>query len=127
MRIRIFPLSILLDGGTDIIRNVYSFLTLKEALVVRQTCGRLHAGTDAFRYSQLLVNHVGELCEWQKNMMTSGKERSFCYRRKQQMTICNLTHNDKLRAILLNESLKNADMLLYELILEEPTLRQLVW
>lgn len=110
--------SILLDCGPEIIQNIYSFMPLREALVVRQTCRSLNTGTDAFRYSQLISKRIAfaSTSFLASTGFTSANESSIGYLLRQRLTLCNLSHNDKLRALLLNESLKDADRLLEHLV-----------
>jgi len=92
--------SLLLDSYPDILENVYSFLTLKEALVLRRTCRQLNNDTDIFRCS-LIVD---------SNMVARIKfDQAHAYHVRyldlQERALYNLTRTADLRALLRNETL----------------------
>lgn len=102
--------SFLLECNVDIICKVYSFLNLKDGLIVRRTCRALNAGTDAFQHCQLAyyLRARGAIDE-PPNMLGFASSRKMFdqYEMKQLKTICNFNHNGNLRAILRNESLNH--------------------
>ena len=82
----------LLECSSEIMRNVYSFLTLKDALEVRRTCHELHDGNvDVFQYSNL------------ETLKDVSVETKWKYHHEQRFVLCNLGSADKLRAVLRNE------------------------
>lgn len=91
--------SLLLQSQPEILRNVYSFLKLKEALVLRQVHRQLNnASNDIFQYSVIMSYDAmkrqgfldGYICE---------------YMNKQEKALCNLPDNQSLQAVLQNETL----------------------
>lgn len=85
--------SLLLESRPEILRKVYSFLTLKEALVLRRTHRRFNeASDDIFQYSVIMSRDIDPNC-------------CFDYLNKQDRVFCNLSDNDNLRAVLRNETL----------------------
>jgi len=90
---------LLLDFQPEIMRKVYSFLMLKDALVVRRTCRQLnnHAN-DIFRYS-----HIMDIDKMRQRKYASID--NWKYLRIQDRVLCNLGSNDYLRAVLQNEHL----------------------
>jgi len=100
-RVTNLPSSLLLECRPEIMRNVYSFLTLQEALHVRRTCHQLHADNDdAFRYSCLV------------SCLSDGI--SMKYWRFQECAIMRACENtNKLCALLRNETLSRAIHLSY--------------
>lgn len=82
--------SSLLKCSPEVLRNVYSFLNLKEALVVRHTCRQLaDTANDIFRYSFIMDKIQQMRVNW--NI--------------QKRIICNPVSIDNLRAVLCNETL----------------------
>jgi len=91
--------SYLLECRPEILRNVYSFLLLKEALELRRTCHQLHGdNVDAFQYSYLV--HAETL-----NNHGLPKSIISTYLMNQKRVQCNLANADQLRALLRNETL----------------------
>ncbi len=84
----------LLECSSEIMRNVYSFLTLKDSLEVRRTCHELHDGNmDVFQYSNLESFPIFPgIPKWK-------------YQCTQRVVLCILDSADKLRKLLRNETI----------------------
>ena len=92
--------SILFNTHPDILRKVYSFLTLKEALVLRRTHRHFNeSSNDIYQYS-VIMNDIA----LEKQGLVD-KERTK-YLASQTQGLCNLVDNENLRAVLRNESLR---------------------
>ncbi len=95
-----FTRSLLLETQPEILRKVYSFLMLKEALVLRQTHRQFnYASNDLYQYSVLMDYDV---------MVNRGFNNDFIdeYMRKQRKGVYSLlSDNESLRAVLRNETL----------------------
>lgn len=84
----------LLLDAPEILRNVYSFLTLKEALPVHRTCRHLRQNDlDVFQYSYIVPS---------PGYHNPAREK---YDRAQNHVLCNLGSTDALRAVLRNKTL----------------------
>ena len=93
--------SFLLDTHPEILRKVYSFLSLKEALSLRQVHRMFNgASNDIFQYSFIMNEDV---------MKNHGFDRVYAgeYERNQTQALCNLRNYENLRAVLRNETLKS--------------------
>lgn len=97
--------SLLLEAQPEINRNVYSFLTLKEALILRCTHRQFSntASQDIFQYSFIMnrkaLTERGFAMEYQS------------YLEKQKSFICRLPDPENLRAYLRNETFENDENL----------------
>ena len=90
--------SLLLQAQPEILRKVYSFLSLKEALILRQTHRQFNeAANDLYQYSFIMNENV------LKRQGIAGND--YFYTSKQTKTVCNLVDNENLRALLRNETL----------------------
>lgn len=87
----------------EILRRVYSFLLLQDALQIRCTCHELHEynNTDVFRYSCIMERSRS----LQKREGTSNEASK--YMEIQAYVLCNLDSIDALHALLQNETFKN--------------------
>lgn len=96
---------LLLQGGPNILQQVYSFLTLQEAMVVRGLCHELHNNDySAFRFSHFLdMNTSAKLDGASEN----GGTKYFV--NQGRVIFCSFDKIDMLRAILANETLTRAN------------------
>lgn len=90
--------SLLLDSYGDILENVYSFLALKEALVLRRVCRQLNNDTDIFRCSIIVDSNM-------VSRMAVPSSRHQRYLDRQERALCNLASAASLRALLANRTL----------------------
>lgn len=89
--------SLLLQAQPDLLRKVYSFLSLKEALILRQTHRQFNeAANEIYQYSFIMNENV---------LKRQGIAGNDFYTSKQTKTVCNLVDNENLRAVLRNETL----------------------
>lgn len=90
--------SLLLESHPDILGNIYSFLTLKEAVVLRKCCQQLKNDTTIFRCCNILddttVSRVQSSNYWQKFRLN-----------RQEKALCNISNSSHFRALLLNKTL----------------------
>lgn len=85
---------------SDILRNVYSFLTLKEALPLRSTCRRLNDERgEIYQYSVIIMNRNVLV---QRGLTIS---KSLLYVMEQERALKNISDSGNLRALLRNETL----------------------
>lgn len=92
--------SLLLEMHPEILRKVYSFLELKEALFLRQTNRRFNnASRDIFQYRSFIMND--DALE-KRGFVATDRIR---YTLKQETLLCNLPDAENLRAVLRNETL----------------------
>lgn len=103
--------SIFLQSGPEIKRHVYSFLSLQESLVLRNTCHQLSQDTNVLQYS-CIVKYVPRRYMSNHQVLATHEKA-----KRQEQFIINLRNMDHLRSILHNENLKGAaDNLLHALV-----------
>ena len=92
--------SLLLDSQPEILRTVYSFLTLKEALPLRQVHRKFNNElcNDLYQYSFIVDSDALKERGFDRNYRTN-------YLMNQTQGLCNLVDNENLQAILRNETL----------------------
>lgn len=89
--------SLLVDGcAPEIMRRVYSFLNLQEALQVCCTCRQFNNSTDAFLYCYISCIHRQDVHVKEPERLLGVKQNKILY---------NLQRTDKLRALIQNKSL----------------------
>lgn len=100
--------SSLLVDTPDIMKNVYSFLSLKEALEMRRTCRHLRANDcDLFQYCVIAI-----VDKYGFRSLGHGKERLSAVR-----ILCNLGSAERLRAALCNKTLPSTrEGMLWDLV-----------
>lgn len=88
--------SFLLDSSPEILGKVYSFLFLKEALILRQVHRHLNdAANGIYQYSIITSN---------KNMRKDQGfewDTAIKYMQGQHLVLCNISNDENLRAVLL--------------------------
>lgn len=94
--------SLLLETQADILRKVYSFLALKEGLMLRQVHRQFNeARNDIFPYSFVMNKDALKRQGFADNNVI--KE----YMASQTQALCNLSDTENLRAVLRNETLSS--------------------
>lgn len=84
--------SLFLETNADILGNVYSFLTLKKAVVLRRTCQQLNNDSTIFRYSHIVS-------------YSTTNTRRLLELKRQERAMCNIGNASHLRALLANKTL----------------------
>ena len=93
----------LLKFHSDIFQNVYSFLTLKEAVVLRRTCQELYRDSNMFRCS-ILGSTTIQIVDLQSPAVPlRGTERGL--RQGEERALYNLASAANVRALFRNETL----------------------
>jgi hypothetical protein len=97
--------SLLLEAQPEILRKIYAFLMLKEALVLRRAHRRFNnASNDLYQYSFITTELVMERQGFFNHYFINE------YMDLQTQMLCNLPDNENLRALLRNETLPSSDL-----------------